>query len=98
MSEKKWVVDLSEEERSELLELIRKGKAAARRLTRAHILLLADERRTDDEIAARAAYQSLDGGTGPPSLRRGGHRRRHSPSGLDLALSPCWMPMVRPCC
>jgi transposase len=52
MSEKKWVVDLSAEEREELLGLIRKGKAAARRLTRAHILLLADEGRTDEEIAA----------------------------------------------
>ena len=29
MSEKKWVVDLSVEEREELLGLIRKGKAAA---------------------------------------------------------------------
>ena len=29
MSEKKWVVDLSAEEREELLGLIRKGKAAA---------------------------------------------------------------------
>ena len=52
MSEKKWLVDLSAEERGELLGLIRKGKAAARRLTRAHILLLADEGRTDEEIAA----------------------------------------------
>ena len=33
MSEKKWVVDLSAEERGELLGRIRKGKAAARRLT-----------------------------------------------------------------
>jgi transposase len=52
MSDKKWVVDLSTEERVQLLGLIRKGKAAARRLTRAHILLLADEGRTDEEIAA----------------------------------------------
>ena len=52
MSEKKWVVDLAEDERRELLGLIRKGKASVRRLTRAHILLLADESRTDEEIAA----------------------------------------------
>ena len=52
MSEKKWVVDLTDDERSELLGLIRRGKAAARRLTRAHILLLADEGRTDEAIAA----------------------------------------------
>ena len=52
MSDKKWIVDLTEVERGELLALIRKGKASARRLTRAHILLLADEGRTDEEIAA----------------------------------------------
>ena len=46
------MIDLSAEERGDLLRLIRKGKAAARRLTRAHILLLADEGCTDEEIAA----------------------------------------------
>jgi hypothetical protein len=52
MSEKEWVVDLAAEERGERLGLIRKGKAAARRLTRAHILLRADEGRTAEGIAA----------------------------------------------
>jgi hypothetical protein len=51
MSEKKWVVDLTAEERAELLALIRKGHVAARRLMRAHILLLADEGRADEGIA-----------------------------------------------
>jgi transposase len=48
---KKYVVDLSEAERSELRELIRKGSASARKLSRAHILLRADEDTTDAAIA-----------------------------------------------
>jgi transposase len=52
MSEKRWVVNLTEDERAELLALVRKGKSAARRLTRAHILLLAAEGRPDEAIAA----------------------------------------------
>ena len=52
MSEKKWRVDLSEDERGALLGLIGKGRVAARRVTRAQILLHADEERADEEIAA----------------------------------------------
>lgn len=48
---KKYVVDLSEEERRELLSLIKSGRARARKLNRAHTLLLAAEDRTDEEIA-----------------------------------------------
>jgi transposase len=52
----KYKVTLSPEERCDLEALVRKGKAAARRLTHARILLLADEsdgraRRPDEEIA-----------------------------------------------
>lgn len=46
-----YVVDLTEDERSELRELIKKGKPSARKVARAHILLLADEGATDKEIA-----------------------------------------------
>lgn len=51
----KYVVSLSGEERAELEGLVKKGKAAARRITRSRILLLADEgtdgsARTDEEI------------------------------------------------
>jgi transposase len=52
MSEKRWVVDLTEDERAELLALVKRGKSAARRLTRAHLLLLAAEGRPDEAIAA----------------------------------------------
>jgi hypothetical protein len=44
------VVDPSADARGELLGLIRKGRAAAGR--RVHIVLLASECRTDEEIAA----------------------------------------------
>src|ERR1700730_6181204 len=39
---KKYVVRLSEDERNQLNELIRKGKSSAQRLTKARILLKAD--------------------------------------------------------
>ncbi len=49
---KKYVVDLTADERTELLTLIKKGRPGARKIARAHILLLADEGRTDAEIAS----------------------------------------------
>jgi hypothetical protein len=42
MSKKRYVVDLTAEERAHLANLIRKGKAAARTLLKARILLKAD--------------------------------------------------------
>ena len=52
----KYKVTLTDDERHDLEDVVRKGKAAARRLTHARILLLADEsdgrhRRSDEEIA-----------------------------------------------
>lgn len=52
MSKKKYIVDLKDDEKKSLLALIKKGKARARRITRARILLLADEGKTDEEIVA----------------------------------------------
>jgi transposase len=51
MPEKKYIVDLTTEERDTLLGMIRKGKASARKLTRSHILLRAAEGASDREIA-----------------------------------------------
>lgn len=51
MPHEKYVVNLRDDERQLLKELIKKGKGSARRLTRAHILLLADEDKTDETIA-----------------------------------------------
>jgi hypothetical protein len=52
LSKKKYIVTLKDDEKKSLLELAKKGKARARRITRARILLLADEEKTDEEIAA----------------------------------------------
>ena len=48
---KKYIVDLTDAERTELRDLIKKGTAKARELSRAHILLHADEDATDAAIA-----------------------------------------------
>ena len=78
MAEKKWVVDLTAEERTELLTLIRKGKVAARQLTRAHILLHADEGRCDEAIATALH-------TNRSTVER--IRRRFVEDGLQAALA-----------
>ena len=51
MSEK-YVVNLRDDERKELTDLKKKGTATARRIRRAHILLLADDDKPDALIAA----------------------------------------------
>jgi transposase len=48
---KKYLVSLTDAEREELLALTKKGSLAARKLTRAHILLHADAGTTDAVIA-----------------------------------------------
>ena len=45
------IVHLNEQEREKLRQYLRKGKSSARSLTRARILLLADDGRDDEEIA-----------------------------------------------
>jgi len=51
MSKKVYIVNLTEEERTYLLNLFKGGKHPSRKLTRARILLLADEGKTDQTIA-----------------------------------------------
>jgi putative transposase len=51
LPEKKYIVDLTAEERAQLLHLTRHGKPAARKVTRARILLTAADGLTDDQIA-----------------------------------------------
>jgi transposase len=60
---KKYLVALTAEERNELVGLTRSGKTAARTLTRARILLKADEGLSDDEIAEEV-------GTSIPTVER----------------------------
>jgi len=49
---KKYLINLSDEERQALLEMTRKGKIKARQFKRAMILLKADEGLTDQQIMA----------------------------------------------
>jgi transposase len=51
MAAKRYVVTLTEEERTQLLALTKKGQVAARRLTRTHILLQADAGATQEATA-----------------------------------------------
>lgn len=74
----KYVVDLTEEERERLLQLIRKGKPGARKVARANTLLLADEGRTDREVA-----DALHTGTATV----GRVRKRFVEEGLEAALA-----------
>ena len=51
---KKYIVHLSAEEQTELVSLTRKGKASARRIKRALVLLAANEGDQDKRIVERA--------------------------------------------
>ena len=51
MPAKKYIVKLEESERASLLDMLNRGKHAARKLTRARILLKADEGWRDQDIA-----------------------------------------------
>ncbi|MBW4675148.1 MAG: hypothetical protein KME52_14340 [Desmonostoc geniculatum HA4340-LM1] len=52
---KKYIVDLNEDEVSQLQSIIKKGKHKARSITRANILLMASEGETDQAIAEGAS-------------------------------------------
>jgi transposase len=78
MPNKIYVVDLTEEERGVLLELIGRGSPPARKVKRTHILLLADEGKTDTEIA-QALHTSV------PTVQR--TRRRFVAGSLARALN-----------
>ena len=52
LPKKKYLVDLTAEEREQLLQLVRRGKNSSRKVTRARILLKANDGLTDDRIAA----------------------------------------------
>jgi transposase len=75
---KRYRVTLAEEERAHLLALTKKGKVAARKLARAHILLQADAGVSDKAIAAALHI-------GIATVER--IRKRFVEEGLDAALS-----------
>jgi transposase len=84
---KRYKVDLSEQERSDLLVLTRKGKASARRIRRALVLLRADEGATDEQIVAAV-------GVGLSTVER--IRKRFVEEGLEEALSEKPRPPMLP--
>jgi transposase len=75
---KRYLVDLTDDERATLTALTRKGKTAARRLKRAQILLAAADGSTDATIAAtvRSSVTTVER-----------TRKRFVTGGLDWALS-----------
>jgi transposase len=84
---KKYLVSLTELERETLLALTKKGSVAARKLTRAHILLQADAEATDDHIA-----QALHIGTA--TVER--IRKRFVEGGVEAALTERSRPGGKP--
>ena len=84
---KRYIVDLTADERTDLLGLVGKGMAPARKLTRARILLLADEGRTDEEIADALHVHRV-------TVER--TRRRFVEGGVERALSDKPRPGGRP--
>lgn len=75
---KKYIVELTADERDHLRDFVRRGKQSARRITRARILLLADEGRTDEQI-----WTALQ--IGKCTVER--TRQRFVEEGLEAALS-----------
>jgi transposase len=71
-------IDLSDEERTYLLEFIKSGERSARKINRARILLLADEGKKDRDIV-EALHTSV------PTVQR--TRKRFVEGGLDGALN-----------
>jgi transposase len=73
----KYIVELTDEEREQLRAIIGRGKTGARTIARARILLKAEERLTDEQIAS-----ALDVG----SATVGRVRQRFVEEGLENAL------------
>ena len=83
MPKKKYIVTLSSEERSSLLKLTSKGKAAAYKLNHARILLLADTTGEDGGWKDQAISQALN--VSIATIER--VRQRLVEEGLEAALS-----------
>jgi transposase len=88
--EKKYVVTLTEEERAELQKLVSAGKAAARRLNHARILLLADAGRQGPQRTDVEIVKALNVGT--RTVER--VRQRFVEEGFEAALDPRPHPRV----
>jgi transposase len=75
---KKYTVQLKKKERNQLKQLLKKGKASARKLNRCHTLLQANEGKTDEQIC-----DSLDMGLATIA----NIRRRYHQEGLKAAIN-----------
>jgi len=75
---KRYIVDLTEAEKEQLVELVQKGRPGARKIKRANILLLTDMGKNDDEIV-KTLHSSLS------TIIR--IRRKFVSRGLDFALN-----------
>jgi transposase len=84
---KKYIVELTDGQRSYLLDLLKKGEAKARMLTRARILLLSAEGKTDRFIADALKVN-------PQTVRN--IRKRFAEEGLDAALRERPRPGAQP--
>jgi transposase len=84
MPAKRYKISLSDEEREELTQLVNKGKAAARKLTHARILLLADESEAGPGWKDDQSVEALR--TSRSTVER--TRQRGVESGLEAALNP----------
>lgn len=84
---KKYIVDLTEKEHSDLMKLVSSGKTSARKINRARILLLAAEGKTDQTIADALKV-------GVRTVER--TRRRLVEEGLHIALNDRPRPGKRP--
>lgn len=78
MPRKKYLINLSDEEQHELLEITRKGEVKARKMKRAMILLKADEGLSDPQIMAAISVSR-------PTVER--IRKRFVEGGLERALN-----------
>src|SRR5216683_2083084 len=82
--EKRYRVTLTESERDDLRRLVRVGKAAAQKLVRARILLLADQSEGGSSKSDPEIVESL--GCGRASVER--IRKRFVEEGLDAVVNP----------
>lgn len=81
---KKYHVTLTPEERGELEQIIRRGRAAARTLARARVLLKCDESEGGPSLADVDVAEALECGTATVARVR----QRFVEEGLDAALKP----------
>jgi transposase len=84
---KKYIVELTDGERSDLMKLVSTGKASARKNSRARILLLADEDKRDEDIvdALKVGLRTVER-----------TRQRFVEEGIEVALNDRRHPGKRP--